>query len=533
MEVLRIPHLGTAEEDVLLATWSVAEGEAVRRGQTVAVVETLKAAFDVEAETDGVLLRRLHAAGERLPVRTPLAVLGAVGEPIDEAGLPALLTTDAAMPAEPAAPVVAPRPFSGGSQTSAIAGAATTTGLGEAEPAAAPAARRRALELDVDLRAVRGTGRDGLIRVADVEAAAPADGALDPAFLAHLRRDRAAFAALGSDFKVALYRRHGARIGADCRIAPGAVLLAERIVLGPGAHFGEGCTVECRDLMAGELLHLGARCRVRASTLRFGDNAFLTDDIEIGGGGALDPEAALQIGSHGFVGEHVHLNPCRPLRIGDEVVISRNAVVMTHSFGGSALHGYPVRFAGVSIGDGAQIGIGAVLFPGVSVGAGAIVLSGSSVVTAVPAGRLWGGVPAVDLKAAAVPLSPEQFAARALELHDEFLRQLELRGRRPERATSGDERRATFVVDGRRHALRWTPAPEAPPLAGHAEEVRLLVACADAAWSAQPATITAIDLSRRAVQGASGPLADALREFLRKRGVRLHPRSWAYRGGWL
>ena len=37
---------------------------------------------------------------------------------------------------------------------------------------AAPAARRRATDLGVDLEAVKGTGPGGLIRAADVEAAA-------------------------------------------------------------------------------------------------------------------------------------------------------------------------------------------------------------------------------------------------------------------------------------------------------------------------------------------------------------------------
>jgi len=44
-----------------------------------------------------------------------------------------------------------------------------------------PAARRRAAELGVDLSAVAGSGRDGLVRVADVEAAAAAAVAEAPA----------------------------------------------------------------------------------------------------------------------------------------------------------------------------------------------------------------------------------------------------------------------------------------------------------------------------------------------------------------
>lgn len=534
VHLLRIPYLGTAEEDVLLAAWSAAEGEAVHRGQVVATVETLKAAFDVEAERDGVLLRRLAAAGERVPVQAAIAALGDADERVTDAELTEL-TAAAQQPPAPATSVAAPAATSPPDNAPA-----------SATPPAAPAARRRAAELGIELSAVRGTGPAGLIRLQDVAQAAAArprsataattidaDGRLDPAFLSLLRNDAAAFARLGSDFKVALYRRHGARIGADCRIGPGTVLLCERLVLGDGACFGPDSTFTAGELVAGRLLHFGARCQVRCTALQFGDNAFFTDDLEIGGGGAMDPEAELQVGSHGFVGEHVHLNPCRPVRIGDEVVVSRNAVVMTHSFGGSALQGYPVRFAGVTIGDGAQIGIGAVLFPGVEVGDGAIVLSGSSVVTAVPAGRLFGGVPAVDLKAAATPLGPEAFAARARELVDEFARQMELRGFCWEPSRHGAELRRTTAVDGRRHVLRWSDAGFAGDLHGHAEEVRIAPRWQPADWEALPDGVAAIDLSVPAFRGAAGPLADALREFLRKRGVRLHPRAWAYRGGWL
>ena len=56
---------------------------------------------------------------------------------------------------------------------------------------------------------------------------------------------------------------------------------------------------------------------------------------------------------------------------------------------------------------------------------------------------------------------------------------------------------------------------------------------ADADYTAVPSDLTAIGLEPPRVRGPLGPLAAALREFLRKRGIRLEPRSWAYTGGWL
>lgn len=525
-----LPHLGTAEDDVLFVEWLVAPGEPVRPGLPIATVETLKAAFEVEAEHDGVLLRRLCAAGERVPAVAPIAVVGSAGEACDEAEVQRLLaaTKSVASAPTPSAPmpVVGSRPFAAG------------------EAPVAPAARRRASELGVELARVVGTGPDGLVRAADVEAhhAAAAvsrcglGGRLDPDFLAQLRRDQAAFAALASDFKLLLYRRHGGEIGDDCRLAPGAVILAERLVLGNGAFVGRDTTIEARELVAGPLLHFGARCRVRCTKATFGENAFFADDVEIGGGGALDPEAELLVGSHGFVGEHVHLNPCRTLRIGDEVVVSRSACVMTHSFGPSWLRGYPSRFAGSVIGDGAQIGIAAVLFPGVEVGAGAVILSGSSVVTSVPAGRLFGGVPATDQKAAAVQLSADEVAQRAGALVAEFARQLGLRGFAVATTEVRGGRTVTVAHQDGAHVLEFVPRAtfsglsQAPPAS---ERVLVAVDFADDAFATTPPGATAIGLDPPRIRGPLGPLGAAFREFLRKRGVRLHPRTWAYTGGWL
>lgn len=533
-----LPHLGTADADVLLVDWLVEVGSAVTAGQPIATIETLKAAFEVEADVAGFVLRTLCEAGQRVAAHAPIAVLGAAGDASDDAVVAELLA---------AARDRIALPTSAASRCAASAPVAFSPSLAGDAPVA-PAARRRASELGVDLARVHGSGPDGLIRVADVELAAAAEhpaagavGTVDPAFVALLRSDRSAFAALSSDAKLHLYRKHGATLGHGCRFAPGALLLADRIVLGDAASFGRDTVVEARTLRAGNLLHFGARCRVRATRLEFGDNAFFADDVEIGGGGALDPEAALLVGSHGFVGEHAHLNPCRTLRLGDEVVISRQAALMTHSFGPSWLRGYPSRFADTTVGDGAQIGIAAVLFPGVQVGPGAVVLSGSSVVTDVPAGRLFGGVPATDQKAAAQRLTSDELQERAHQLVREFARQLELRSFRVVVRDDGSGCVVDVAHGDGLHRLEYRPASPFGPSAGGAtiptahrsERVLVALTFADADYTAVPSDLTAIGLEPPRVRGPLGPLAAAFREFLRKRGIRLEPRSWAYTGGWL
>jgi len=381
-----------------------------------------------------------------------------------------------------------------------------------------------------------------MIRVADVEEAAldhnrsgmtSEEGQVNPDLLTRIRQDESAFAALPSDEKLELYRQHGARIGNGCNLGHDSVILAQRLVLGEGVTIRDHVRIEAVDFEMGAGSHFGERCRVRCRRVRLGENAFFVTDVEIGGGGAMDPEASLDVGSHGFVGEHVHLNPCRPLRIGDEVVISRNASIMTHSFGLDVLQGFPNRFAGVVIEDECQIGIGAVLFPGVTVGRGSILLSGSSLVTDLPAGRLFGGVPATDIKAAARSLSPEQKVGLVEKLIREFARQLALRGFDASVVVAEDALELVVASDEGRHYLRFTeslPMHESPVAI---EDLRVGLTCNDQRWEQLPPELAGMDLGRKRLQGHLGPLGLAFREFLRKHGIRLSPRNWTYPGGWL
>jgi acetyltransferase-like isoleucine patch superfamily enzyme len=52
-----------------------------------------------------------------------------------------------------------------------------------------------------------------------------------------------------------------------------------------------------------------------------------------------------------------------------------------------------LKFAPVSVGDGADLGVGCIILPGVSIGSGAIVGAGSVVSRDIPAFAVAAGVP--------------------------------------------------------------------------------------------------------------------------------------------
>ena len=88
--VLRMPSVSANATEAVLAEWLVAESAEFAVADSLATVETDKALVDVEADAAGVLLTTLVTAGTSVEVGAPIAVLGTVGEQVDD--LAALLS---------------------------------------------------------------------------------------------------------------------------------------------------------------------------------------------------------------------------------------------------------------------------------------------------------------------------------------------------------------------------------------------------------------------------------------------------------
>jgi pyruvate dehydrogenase E2 component (dihydrolipoamide acetyltransferase) len=164
-----MPSLGADMESGVLLEWRVKPGDAVARGDIVAVVDTSKAEVEVEIFEDGVIDRLLVEEGTRVPVGAPLASLR------EAPATPAPVPTPPAEPIEPAEAVepaeatpVPPAPVA-----SPLTPEPPTP---EHRPRVSPLARRTAEQLGVDLDAVKGSGASGAIARADVERAAHPTG---------------------------------------------------------------------------------------------------------------------------------------------------------------------------------------------------------------------------------------------------------------------------------------------------------------------------------------------------------------------
>jgi acetyltransferase-like isoleucine patch superfamily enzyme len=342
------------------------------------------------------------------------------------------------------------------------------------------------------------------------------DGALDPAFIAALEHD--AFRALTPAEKVTALRAAGARIGDGVDLGEGSLVVAPRIVIEEGVRLGPGATVVCEEVVAlGELTQFGPDLELRCRRAFLGAGIWGGRSVRIGGGGHRDPWATLSVGDLAFIGDEAFVNVCRPVLIGREVFLTMRSLIVTHNIGHSILEGFENRFAPVVLEDRSQVGLGAVLYAGARVGKEAIVASNSYVVGDIPAGAFAIGVPAKATGSSSHKLSDARRTELARRFIDDLHELLALRGH----AVSAIEDDGFEVEETRVAFVRsYRGGVEAPAV------VLSLDVTGDV-----PDGVAVIDLLGRRLHGSGGVVLDSVREFCRKRGIKLEPGPWSYPGG--
>jgi pyruvate dehydrogenase E2 component (dihydrolipoamide acetyltransferase) len=148
-----MPKLGADMSAGTLVAWHKKPGDAVRRGDIVADVETDKGVIEVEIFTGGVIETLLVQPGEKVPIGTVLARVREEKGAAPAAPPPAPSLAAAAPP-----PVPVPAPPAVSADTSRLR--------------ISPSARHLARQLGVDAAKVQGTGRGGAITREDIERAA-------------------------------------------------------------------------------------------------------------------------------------------------------------------------------------------------------------------------------------------------------------------------------------------------------------------------------------------------------------------------
>ncbi|GMA41192.1 2-oxo acid dehydrogenase subunit E2 [Mobilicoccus caccae] len=198
VKTFRLPDPGEGLTEAEIVSWKVKPGDEVKVNQIVLEVETSKSLVELPIPWDGTVVELLAQEGTEVPVGDPIITIRVAGSggdaPAEEAkrepnlvgyGEIAGSTTRRARrgrsappapaaaaspppPAAPAAPAAAPAAAPPAPAAPAAASGSPVARSGR--PLAKPPVRKFAKDNGVDLALVAGSGKDGIITRADVEA---------------------------------------------------------------------------------------------------------------------------------------------------------------------------------------------------------------------------------------------------------------------------------------------------------------------------------------------------------------------------
>ena len=170
-EVVLMPRLSDTMTEGVIAGWHKNVGDAVKKGEILADIETDKATMELESYKDGILLYQGAKAGENIQVNDLLCIIGKEGLDIN-----AIVSAvkNSGSQAVTAAPAAAPAPSAPQAPTATAPAAVAETVVNEGRIFASPLAKKIAAEKGLDLKYIKGTGDQGRITKSDVDSYVPA-----------------------------------------------------------------------------------------------------------------------------------------------------------------------------------------------------------------------------------------------------------------------------------------------------------------------------------------------------------------------
>jgi len=177
MKTVEMPKMGDTMEEGKILRWIKKEGDEVKRGESVAEVETDKVNIEIESFASGVLRKILVPEGESAPIGAGIALIGSPDEPLPDSSsgngsAKAIATKDADQAASATAGngsmLNEARSDYRASQTSVQSPPEASS---QERIFISPIARRIAEEHHLDYSHIEGTGPNGRIIKLDIEAA--------------------------------------------------------------------------------------------------------------------------------------------------------------------------------------------------------------------------------------------------------------------------------------------------------------------------------------------------------------------------
>jgi pyruvate dehydrogenase E2 component (dihydrolipoamide acetyltransferase) len=165
-EVVLMPRLSDTMEEGVIAAWHKNVGDAVKKGDVLAEIETDKATMELESYKNGTLLHIGAQKGEKIPVNGLLCIIGEKGK----TDVNAILDSLKGNTGSNEKPAKTPEAVSEKIAEQANTEATTISNNNEnGRVKASPLAKKLAEEKGIDIKGISGSGDGGRIIKADID----------------------------------------------------------------------------------------------------------------------------------------------------------------------------------------------------------------------------------------------------------------------------------------------------------------------------------------------------------------------------
>lgn len=259
-------------------------------------------------------------------------------------------------------------------------------------------------------------------------------------------------------------------------------------IIPESSHIGTNVSINCEHFEIGENCFIGNNVTINCRKFISGSYLYMTDGVEVGRGGCFGPRSNVIIGNNVGIFERAILNPSESINIGDNSGIGGEVMIWTHGAWLDVLNGFPSSFGPVKIGKNVWLPARTIVLPNSEIGDNCVISVNSVVNRIIPPGSLAGGNPVEVIKEGIYPKKLEREQKR------EILKQI---------------------------VLDWVDLLEHKEHNEYEIDIRedLKLSLEDFKVGS---AIFNIEKRPYSIDGEIGDLAEDLRDYLRRRGIKIY-----------
>jgi len=282
-------------------------------------------------------------------------------------------------------------------------------------------------------------------------------------------------------------------------ISKNAILETNDLQIGKNVVIGDNVEIRCPEkIHIGDNSVLTKDIKINCTSFEAGEYLFMCDRVEIGRGGCYGPNSRVKIGKHVGIFEGTVINPSEEVEIGDDTGIGGEVMIWTHGAWLDVLQGFPADFGPVKIGSNVWLPARSVVLPHVTIGNDVVIGINSIINRSLPDGCFAAGSPCKVIKENVYPKELSQ--DEKTNIIEDIIKDWRI---------LCDTKKTI-----RNYAYGSTIKVKYEKSKFHNESGKIFLN--------QGYMETIYDIEQRKIQGYMNDVAEDLRDYLRRRGIKIY-----------